>query len=84
MPAPKKSLRPRARPKDLNESIYGIGEDSTSSPDGVYVTERDEADAVSRGNREAKRRAEDTQNFMLGGEVRLGDVRDNGKRGKTY
>jgi len=72
MPAPKKSLRPRARPKDLNNSIYGVGEVSTSSPDGIYVTERDEADAVSRGNREAKRRTEDTQKFMMGGEVRQG------------
>ena len=26
----------------------------------------------------------DTQKFMMGGEVRQGDVRDNGKRGKTY
>ena len=38
MPAPKKSLRPRARPKDLNKSIYGVEEGSTSSPDGIYVT----------------------------------------------
>ena len=62
----------------------GMERSALSSPDGVYVTERDEADAVSRGNREAKRRAEDTQNFMMGGEVRQGDVRDNGKRGMTY
>ena len=26
----------------------------------------------------------DTQNFMMGGEVRPGDVRDSGKRGKCY
>ena len=26
----------------------------------------------------------DTQKFMMGGEVRQGDVRDNGKRGKCY
>ena len=82
MAAPKKSLRPRARPKNLNKSIYGVEEGSTSSPDGVYVTERDEADAVSRGNREAKRRTEDTQKFMMGGEVRQGfaeggEVRNN-------
>jgi len=70
MPAPMKSMRPKARPKNLGKSIYGDGEDSTSSPDGIYVTERDKADAVSRGNREAERRA--------------GDARDSGKRGKTY
>jgi len=84
MPAPMKSMRPKARPKNLGKSIYGDEEGSTQSPDGIYVTERDKADAVSRGNREAKRRAEDTQNFMMGGEVRQGDVRDNGKRGKCY
>lgn len=70
MPAPMKSMRPKARPKNLGKSIYGDEEDSTSSPDGIYVTERDKADAVSRGNREAERRA--------------GDARDSGKRGKTY
>ncbi len=41
MPAPRKSLRPRARKK----SIYGVGEKSTQSP------------AVARGNAAAKRRA---------------------------
>ena len=37
MPAPKKSLRPKARPK----SIYGVGEKSTKSPDGLTIAERE-------------------------------------------
>ena len=35
-------------------------------------------DMISRSYRN------DTQNFMMGGEVRQGDVRDSGKRGKCY
>jgi hypothetical protein len=37
MPAPKKSLRPKARPK----SIYGVEEKSTQSPDGLTIAERE-------------------------------------------
>lgn len=37
MPAPKKSLRPKSRPK----SIYGVGEKSTKSPDGLTIAERE-------------------------------------------
>ena len=37
MLAPKKSLRPKARPK----SIYGVGEKSTQSPDGLTIAERE-------------------------------------------
>jgi hypothetical protein len=37
MSAPKKSLRPKARPK----SIYGVGEKSTQSPDGITIAERE-------------------------------------------
>ena len=90
MPAPKTSFRPKMRPKKEN---------STSSPDGIYVTDRDANDAVNRGNNEARRRATEgspadtptymnggmvKQGYMHGGEVRAGDVRDNSKRGKTY
>ena len=39
MPAPKKSLRPKARKK----SIYGVGEMSTQSPDGMTIEEREAA-----------------------------------------
>ena len=39
MSAPKKSLRPKARPK----SIYGVGEKSTQSPDGMTIAEREAA-----------------------------------------
>ena len=37
MSAPKKSLRPKARPK----SIYGVEEMSTQSPDGLTIAERE-------------------------------------------
>ena len=39
MAAPKKSLRPKARPK----SIYGVEEMSTRSPDGLTIAEREKA-----------------------------------------
>jgi len=39
MPAPRKSLRPKARKK----SIYGVGEKSTQSPDGMTIAERETA-----------------------------------------
>ena len=42
MPAPKKSLRPKARPK----SIYGVEEMSTRSPDNMTIKEREEARRV--------------------------------------
>jgi hypothetical protein len=42
MPAPKKSLRPKARPK----SIYGVEEMSTRSPDNRTRKEREEARRV--------------------------------------
>ena len=34
--------------------------------------------------RVSKKKYGGTQKFMMGGEVRQGDVRDSGKRGKTY
>ena len=98
MPAPTRSLRPKMRPKRIEDEAM-INEGSTRSPDGIYVTDRDNADAVNRGNSDARRRAEegspsDTQKFMGGGMVkkgymgggvvRIGDVRDNPNRGKTY
>lgn len=46
MSAPRKSLRPKARP----ESIYGVGEKSTQSPDGLTIAERE------KKARDAKRR----------------------------
>ena len=39
MLAPRKSLRPKARKK----SIYGVGEKSTQSPDGMTIAEREAA-----------------------------------------
>jgi len=92
MSAPTRSLRPRSRSDSKGMSPKET-EGSTSSPDGIYVTDRDNADAVSRGNNEARRRAEegsprDTPTYMGGGMVegygRGGDVRDNPNRGKTY
>ena len=46
MSAPKKSLRPKARPK----SIYGVEEMSTQSPDGMTIAER-EASARNKARR---------------------------------
>ena len=92
MPAPKRSFRPKSRPSNKGMSPKET-EGSTRSPDGIYVTERDNADAVERGNNEARRRSKTPtymnggmveQGYMDGGEVRQGDVRDNSKRGKCY
>ena len=44
MPAPKKSLRPKARPK----SIYGVEEMSTRSPDGLTIAEREKKEEVEK------------------------------------
>ena len=92
MPAPKRSLRPRSRSDSKGMSPKET-EGSTRSPDGIYVTERDNADTVERGNNEARRLSETPtymnggmvkKGYMDGGEVRQGDVRDNAKRGKCY
>ncbi len=48
MPAPKKSLRPKARKK----SIYGVGEMSTQSPDGMTIEEREAAARLLAKKRE--------------------------------
>jgi hypothetical protein len=48
MPAPKKSLRPKARPK----SIYGVEEMSTQSPDGMTIEEREAAARLLAKKRE--------------------------------
>ena len=50
MAAPKKSLRPKARPK----SIYGVEEMSTRSPDGLTIAEREEELAALRKMRRPK------------------------------
>jgi hypothetical protein len=44
MPAPKKSLRPKARPK----SIYGVEEISTQSPDGLTIEEREKQEKAKK------------------------------------
>jgi len=44
MPAPKKSLRPKARP----ESIYGVEEISTQSPDGLTIEEREKKEKAKK------------------------------------
>ena len=44
MPAPKKSLRPKARPK----SIYGVEEMSTQSPDGLTIAEREKKEKAEK------------------------------------
>lgn len=44
MPAPKKSLRPKARPK----SIYGVEEMSTRSPDGLTIAEREKKEKAEK------------------------------------
>ena len=76
MPAPKRSLRPRGRSDNKGMSPKET-EGSTRSPHGIYVTDRDNADAASRGNNEARRRAEegsprDTPTYMNGGMVKQG------------
>ena len=44
MSAPKKSLRPKARPK----SIYGVEEMSTRSPDGLTIAEREKEEKAEK------------------------------------
>ena len=44
MSAPEKSLRPKARPK----SIYGVGEKSTQSPDGLTIAEREKKEKADK------------------------------------
>ena len=98
MPAPTKSLRPKMRPKKIEDEAM-LEEGSTQHPSGLNMDERSDGGAVERGNRASQRRAKegstaDTQKFMGGGmvkqgymdggEVRAGDVRDNPKRGKCY
>ena len=81
MPAPKKSLRPKAR-----KSIYGEPEGSTQHPSGLNMDERMkpmrpkarpdsvmERGAVKRGNNEAKRRSKETKLFSYGGDVKYKD-----------
>ena len=60
MPAPKKSLRPKARRK----SIYGVGEGSTQSPDGLTIEEREEAARL----RALKQKS--LKNMMYGGKMK--------------
>ena len=55
MPAPKKSLRPKARPK----SIYGVEEMSTQSPDGMTIEEREAAARLLAKKREGLKRKKD-------------------------
>ena len=52
MPAPKKSLRPKARPK----SIYGVEEMSTQSPDGMTIEEREKALRAKEVKKPAKKK----------------------------
>lgn len=55
MAAPKKSLRPKARPK----SIYGVEEMSTRSPDGMTIEEREAAARLLAKKREGLKRKKD-------------------------
>ena len=64
MPAPKKSLRPKARRK----SIYGVGEKSTQSPDGLTIKERIETDEEAARLRALKQ--ESLKNMMYGGKMK--------------
>jgi len=83
MSAPKKSLRPKARPKkkktNLEEKIDETVIDVLNEdlPPGVDYYGKD-------GKLSSPERDGETQMFRMGGEVRQGDVRDNAKRGKTY
>ena len=52
MAAPKKSLRPKARPK----SIYGVEEMSTRSPDGLTIAEREKARRAKEVKKPAKKK----------------------------
>ena len=53
MAAPKKSLRPKARPK----SIYGVEEMSTRSPDGLTIAEREKARRAKKKSLKRKKTA---------------------------
>ena len=77
MPGVKKSLRPKARPKH--------DEGSTQHPSGKNMDQRTQGEGAGTRHPSGKNIYEqDTQTFMDGGEVRVGDVRDNPKRGKCY
>jgi len=76
MPAPMKSLRPKARPK---RRLGPDDEGSTKHPSGknIYETGEKSAKKFMDGGMVEK-------GYMDGGEVRRGDVRDNPKLGKCY
>jgi hypothetical protein len=77
MNPPKKSLRPKARPK---KSMRPDDEGSTRHPSGNNIYE----DQNTQDTQKFMMGGMAKQGYMDGGDVRRGDVRDNPKRGKCY
>ena len=50
----------------------------------ITPEESGKTSAYTYGDMVSRSYGNDTQKFMMGGEVRQGDVRDSGKRGKCY
>jgi hypothetical protein len=67
MPAPKKSLRPKARKK----SIYGVGEMSTRSPDGRTIEEREASFARTMANKKAAMKPAGLKRKKDGGKLNM-------------
>lgn len=94
MPAPKKSLRPKKRPKWMDEKAMLDNEGSTQGYEEELQRMRPDDEGSTRHPSGENIYEQDTQRFMRGGmvkqgymdggEVRRGDVRDNSKRGKCY
>ena len=84
MPAPKKSLRPKKRPKWMDEKAMLDNEGSTRGYEKERQRMRPGDEGSTRHPSGKNIYEQDTQMFMDGGEVRQGDVRDNAKRGKCY
>ena len=94
MPAPKKSLRPKKRPKWMDEKAMLDNEGSTRNYEEERQRMRPDDEGSTRSPSGKNIYEQDTQmymnggmvkkGYMNGGEVRQGDVRDNAKRGKCY
>ena len=94
MPAPRKSLRPKKRPKWMDEKDMLDNEGPTRGYEEDRQRMRPDEEGSTRHPSGKNIDTQDTQRFMGGGsvkqgymdggEVRRGDVRDNSKRGKCY
>lgn len=94
MPAPRKSLRPKKRPKWMDEKAMLDNEGPTRGYEEDRQRMRPDDEGSTRHPSGKNIDTQDTQRFMGGGsvkqgymdggEIRRGDVRDNSKRGKCY